>query len=146
VPTPSEGGARAQIRFLRRQLQVVRLCQPGFWVALMGLMHLSVFGWIAALAALPHPGAWALLLALSGCGVVRAVANAGIAARVGVPDPPWGRVVQALVGAVPPLADGLVAALGWTMIRARRLRWRHVEYEVRGPNQVRVVARHPHAG
>jgi hypothetical protein len=47
---------------------------------------------------------------------------------------------------VPPLVDGLLAALGWTMLRARRLRWRHVEYEVRGPNAVRVVARHPHAG
>lgn len=146
VPTPSEGAAGAQLRFLRRQLQVVRICQPGFWVALMGLVHVSALGWLAALAALPHPGAAAVLLLLSGCGVARAVAHARIGAGVGVPDPPGGLLVQVLIGAVPPLSDGLIAGLGWTMLRARRLRWRHVEYAVDGPEAVRVIARHPHAG
>lgn len=146
VPTPAEGGARAQLAFLRRQLQVVRICQPGFWCALMAVMHLSGAGWLLALLSLPDPAALALLLGLSGCGVVRACAHSAIGARVGAPDAPAGRAAQALIGAVPPLADGLVAALGWTMLRARRVRWRHVEYEVRGPRAVRVVARLPHAG
>jgi hypothetical protein len=53
---------------------------------------------------------------------------------------------QVLVGAVPPLADGFLLALGWTMLRPRRLRWRHVEYEVRGPRSVRVLRRFPHGG
>ena len=33
VPTPNDGDAAAQLRFMRRQLQVVRICQPGFWVS-----------------------------------------------------------------------------------------------------------------
>ena len=78
--------------------------------------------------------------------MLRAVAQAGIAARIGAPDPPLGRARQVLVAALPPLGDGLLALLGWTMLRPRRLRWRHVEYEVRGAAAVRVLSRQPHAG
>ena len=146
VPTPAEGSAPAQLRFLRRQLQLVRIHKPGGFALLMLVMHLTALGWLLALAALPDPVAFAVLVGLSGCGLVRAGAQAAIAARIGAPDPPRGRLAQALVALVPPLADGLVAALCWTMLRPRRVRWRHVEYEVLGPDRVRVVARAPHAG
>jgi hypothetical protein len=147
VPTPVEGSARAQLAFMRRQLQVVRIYQTWLWGLLMAVMHLSVFGWLWAVFSLPDPAAVTLLLGISGCGVLRSLCHSGIGARVGAPDPPRGRVMQAVVGALPPLTDGLIAALGWTMLRARRLRWRHVVYEVEGPNAVRVVARlPPHAG
>ncbi|HYZ32702.1 MAG TPA: hypothetical protein VE684_10540 [Crenalkalicoccus sp.] len=145
VPTPGEGPARVQLAFMRRQLQVVRICRAPFWCVLVGIAHLSVFGWLSALAALPDAGAALLLAGLSGCGAVRALCHSAIGARVGAPDPPGGRLLQALVGALPPLADGMIAALGWTMLRPRRLRWRHVVYEVDGPQAVRVVARLPHA-
>lgn len=144
VPTPVEGSARAQLAFMRRQLQVVRIYQTRLWCVLMLVMHLSFLGWLWALASLPDPGALTLLLGISACGVVRSVCHSGIGARVGAPDPPGGRVMQAVIGALAPVTDGLIAALGWTMLRARRLRWRHVVYEIEGPNAVRVVSRQPH--
>ena len=112
----------------------------------MALAHLSVLGWLAALLALPDPAAATMLLGLSGFGALRAVLHARIGARIGAPDRPAHVAAQALVGALPPLADGLLAVLGWTMLRPRRLRWRHVEYEVRGPLAVRVLRRFPHGG
>lgn len=146
VPTPAEGGARAQWAFMRRQIQVVRICQPLFWCCLMAMSHLSVFGWLLALLALPDPAAAAVLLSLSSLGALRAVLHARIGARIGAPDAPAGLAAQMAVGAVPPLADGFLALLGWTMLRPRRVRWRQVEYEVRGPLAVRVLRRFPHGG
>ena len=146
VPTPAEGGARAQWAFMRRQIQVVRICQPVFWCCLMELAHLSVLGWLGALLALPDRAAAAMLLGLSGLGAARAMLHARLGARIGARDAPGDLVAQMLVGAVPPLADGFLAVLGWTMLRPRRLRWRHVEYEVRGPQAVRVLRRFPHGG
>lgn len=141
VPTPNDGDAPAQLRFMRRQIQVIRICQPWLWLALMLVSHLAVFGWLFMLFQLPDPAALALLGLLSACGVVRALAHAGIAARIGAPDPWRGLLVQLCIGALPPLADGLLAGLCWTMLRTRRVRWRHVEYQVDGPEAVRVVAR-----
>jgi cellulose synthase/poly-beta-1,6-N-acetylglucosamine synthase-like glycosyltransferase len=146
VPTPNDGDALAQLRFMRRQLQVVRLCQPWLWLALLVVSHVAVLGWLFTLLLVPAPAAVLLLALLSACGMVRAVAHAGVAARIGVPDAPAGLAVQLLIGAIPPLADGLLAALCWTMFWTRRVRWRHVEYRVDGPEAVRVTARFPHAG
>ena len=125
---------------------VARLCRPGCFLALMLVAHLSALGWLAALLLLPDPAAMAVLLVLSACGLARAWAAAGIGARVGVPDPPRLRLVQAMLGAVPALPDGLLAVLGWTLLRPRRLRWRHLDYALHGPEAVRVLGRVPHAG
>ncbi len=147
VPTPAEPGpARAEIAFLRRQLLVARLCRPGCFLALMLVANLSALGWLAALLLLPDPTALAVLLLLSACGLARACAAAGIGVRVGAPDTPRLRLAQALIGAVPALPDGLLAGLGWTLLRPRRLRWRHLDYAVQGPEAVRVLHRVPHAG
>jgi hypothetical protein len=146
VPTPNDGNVRAQLRFMRRQLQVVRLYQPWLWLALWVMSHVAVLGWLYTLLLVPKPEAVLLLVLLSTCGLVRAVAHAGVAARSGVPDAPAGMAVQLLIGAIPPLADGLLVALCWTMVWTRRVRWRHVEYWVDGPEVVRVTARFPHAG
>ncbi len=144
LPTPTEGDDAAQLRFMRRQLQVIRICQPLLWWPLMAAAHLSVIGWFLAVLALPDPAAIAILAGITACGVARSVCHSGIGARIGARDPLAGRLVQALVGALPPLSDGLIAALGWTMLRPRRLRWRHVVYRVDGPEAVRVLARLPH--
>jgi hypothetical protein len=142
VPTPYDGDARSQLRFMRRQLQVVRICQPWLWLLLMAVSHLSVLGWLYLLL-LPNPAA---LLLLAGCGTIRAVAHAGIAVRVGVRDSLRDNLAQLLVGAVAPLADALVCGLSWTMLWTHRVRWRHVEYQVDGPEAVRVIARFPPLG
>ncbi|WP_149537647.1 glycosyltransferase family 2 protein [Siccirubricoccus phaeus] len=146
VPTPKDGDTMDQLRFMRRQLQVVRICQPGFWTLLMGVSHLSVLGWLYALSQAPAPWALLLLGMFAASGVTRAVAHAGIGARIGARDSRPALAVQMLAGALPPLADGLVALLGWSMLRTRLVRWRHVEYRVEGPEAVRVVARFPPLG
>lgn len=140
VPTPAEGGDRAQVAFYRRQLAVLRISRPWLWLAVTGAAHLSALGWLVAIVVAPP-----LAVALSATGIARALLHRAIGARVGIVDPVRGTLAQCLVGAVPPLGDGLVAALGWWNLRPRRLRWRHVTYEVRGAADVRVLTRASHA-
>lgn len=141
VPTPSEGSALGQVRFMRRQLQIVRVCNPRGWAAVMLVFHLLAGSWIAAALLLPDQLALVALLLAAACGLLRVLAQRRIGALVGVQDPPAGTAAQAMLGALPVLPDLLACALGWTMLRSRRMRWRHVEYEITGVNRVRVVAR-----
>ena len=50
--------------------------------------------------------------------------------------------VQLALGALAPVTAPAVAVLFWTSARTRVIRWRHIEYEVLGPEQVRVLRRH----
>ena len=58
--------------------------------------------------------------------------------------PAWSeaRLLQIAIGTCVPLTSAAVAALFWTSARTRVIRWRHVEYEVLGPDEVRVLRRH----
>ncbi len=50
--------------------------------------------------------------------------------------------VQVALGVLAPITAPAVAALFWTSARTRVIRWRHIEYEVLGPEAVRVLRRH----
>jgi hypothetical protein len=52
------------------------------------------------------------------------------------------RAAQIAMGAAQPLTAALVLLLFALSARTRIIRWRHVEYEVAGPEEVRVLRRH----
>lgn len=147
LPTPTEGSARGVFAFMRRQLQLIHLYRPGWWWGTAVGAHLALVSWVWLAALAPgSPAAAALLAAISACGVVRWRAMAVVGRRIGVQDPPGGRAALLAIALVPPLAEGFLCALLWASARTRRIRWRHVEYEVRGPDDVRVARRFAHAG
>jgi hypothetical protein len=60
---------------------------------------------------------------------------------VGIAEGWPARAAQIAVGALAPLTAPAVAALFWTSARTRVIRWRHVDYAVTGPDDVRVLRR-----
>lgn len=143
LPTPPEGGDREAIAFKTRQLQIVHVYVPHLWRWLGQVLH-------AEALALPLLVLWAMgdgiaggfLLALMAAGLARAAINDHAGRAVGVRDGGAARAAQMLIGMLAPVTAPLVAALFWTSARTRVIRWRHVEYEVRGPEEVRVLRRH----
>lgn len=143
VPTPPEGGEREAWAFKRRQLQIVRVYTPGLWVAMGVLLHMEACALPLLILALAGDAAaaWCVgLLMLIGGG--RAAAHAHVGRAVGVADRGAARLGQLLFGVLAPFSAPFTLALYWASARARRIRWRHVEYEVLGPERVRVLRRH----
>jgi hypothetical protein len=60
---------------------------------------------------------------------------------VGIREGLPARTAQVALGALAPFTAPAVAALFWTSARTRVIRWRHIDYEVLGPEQVRVLRR-----
>ena len=135
LPTPLEGGAGALFGFLVRQHRIVHLHLPGLWWAGAGTSQLSLLLWLWLSFALP-----ALLPLLPAMGALRWWLHDRIGRRVGAADPPGTRLAQ-LALAVTPLPDLLNALVHWASLFPRRITWRHVTYEVRGPESVRVLRR-----
>jgi len=75
-------------------------------------------------------------------GGARALAHDHVGRAIGVEDHGAGRLGQFAFGLLAPLSAPFTLALFWSSARARRIRWRHVEYEVLGPDEVRVLKRH----
>lgn len=145
VPTPDEGGERGAWAFKRRQMQMIHLNHPPAWRLLGLALHLQGAAIPLALLALAGNGAAALLLLVPATmGLLRAIGHERAGRHAGAPD--WGlpRVVQWLIGAATPIAAGFALAMFWSTARVRRVRWRHVEYDVAPDGEVRVARRHSH--
>ncbi|HWT07700.1 MAG TPA: hypothetical protein VN329_00955, partial [Roseomonas sp.] len=82
------------------------------------------------------------VVAVSAVGLLRAVLHDRVTRAVGIHEGAPARVAQLALGALAPVTAPAVALLFWTSARTRVIRWRHVEYEVRGPEDVRVLRRH----
>jgi hypothetical protein len=137
LPTPAEGGERDTWRFLRRQLQILRIYRPAWWALIALVLHAEAMALPLALLALGGEGmALAFLAAVVAAGLFRAGADAWIGARIGAPPG-----AQWAVALLPILAAPALCVLAWQSASWRRVRWRHVEYEVRGPFDVRVRRR-----
>lgn len=145
VPTPDEGGEYGAWAFKRRQMQMIHLNHAPAWRLLGLALHLQGAAIPLALLALAGNGAAAWLLALpAAMGLVRGVGHDRVGRRAGAPDHGAPRVIQWLVGAATPLAAGFALAMFWSTARVRRVRWRHVEYEITPGGEVRVARRGSH--
>ncbi len=142
LPTPPEGGDREALAFKTRQLQIVHVYVPRLWVWLGEVLHAEALALPLLVMALAGNGmAWGFVAALAALGLVRAAIHDHVARAIGVRDGPVARVAQILLGALVPVTAPAVAALFWTSARTRVIRWRHVDYEVLGPDEVRVLRR-----
>lgn len=143
LPTPPEGGDREAIAFKTRQLQIVHVYVPRLWAWLGLALHAEALALPVALLGLAGDAvALGFLAAVSAVGLTRAVLHDRVTRAVGIREGAAARGVQFLLGALAPVTAPAVAALFWTSARTRVIRWRHIEYEVLGPEQVRVLRRH----
>jgi hypothetical protein len=142
LPTPPEGGERGALAFQRRQMQLYRIYAPRNW-AMLGLVFgaeaLALLLVAPALAGSAAAATWLAAPALAGLG--RAALQDMVTRRLGVAEPPASRAVQLAFGLFSPLTAALALLLWASSARTRRVVWRHVEYEVSGPDSVRVIAR-----
>ncbi len=144
LPTPPEGDEAGVAAFEKRQMQLLRLYCPWLWLALAGLLLAEMAGLpllALALAGLAPPLAWAALAAQCLAGLARALAHDGVTRRLGLRDPPAARLVQLALGALRPLAAPLALPMLLGSAVGRRVRWRHVEYEVAADGRPRVLRR-----
>ncbi|MBP0462693.1 glycosyltransferase [Roseomonas sp. PWR1] len=145
VPTPPEGGDREAIAFKRRQLQIVRVYVPRLWWLLGTILAMEAAAvLLLAMALAGDAAALAWLAPVAALGLARAALQDHVTRAVGIREGPGARLAQLLAGAAVPFTAPLVLLLFATSARTRVIRWRHVEYEVRGPDQVRVLRRHRH--
>ncbi len=143
LPTPPEGGDREAIAFKTRQLQIVHVYVPSLWVWLGVALHAEALVLPLALLGLGGSGlALGFVGAVGAVGVARAVLHDRVTRAVGIHERLPARAAQVALGALAPLTAPAVVALFWTSARTRVIRWRHIEYEVRGPEDVRVLRRH----
>jgi hypothetical protein len=142
LPTPAEGGERGALGFERRQIQLYRLYAPASYAALCAVLAAEAAGLLllpAAFAGSAAAPSW--LAALAAAGLARAALHEAVTHRVAGAEPPAARLAQAAAGLLSPLAALAGLALALSVLGAKRLRWRHVDYEVTGPDSVRVLAR-----
>jgi len=143
LPTPPEGGDREAIAFKRRQLQIVHLYVPRLWLALGLALHAEALALPLAVLALAGDGVAAgFVAAIAAVGGLRAALHDRVTRAIGIREGVAARGAQLALGLLAPLSAPAAAALFWTSARTRRIRWRHVEYEVAGPEEVRVIRRH----
>jgi hypothetical protein len=142
VPTPPEGGDREAIAFKTRQLQIVHVYVPSLWMWLGVALHVEALALPLALLAIAGDGvALAFVGAIGAVGVARALLQDRVTRAVGIREGMPARAAQVALGALAPVTAPAVAALFWTSAHTRVIRWRHVDYEVLGPEQVRVLRR-----
>ncbi|BDG70868.1 glycosyltransferase family 2 protein [Roseomonas fluvialis] len=142
LPTPPEGGDREAIAFKTRQLQIVHVYVPSLWVWLGVALHGEAL--VVPLAVLGVVGdglALGFVAAVGAVGVARAVLHDRVTRAVGIREGVAARAAQVALGALAPLTAPAVVALFWTSARTRVIRWRHIDYEVLGPEEVRVLRR-----
>ncbi len=144
LPTPPEGGDREAIAFKTRQLQIVHVYVPSLWVWLGVALHAEALVLPLAVLGLGGDGvALGFVAAVGAVGVARALLQDRVTRAVGIREGMPARAAQVALGALAPVTAPAVAALFWTSARTRVIRWRHIEYEVMGPEDVRVLRRHP---
>jgi hypothetical protein len=143
VPTPPEGGDREAIAFKKRQLQIVRVYVPRLWWLLGAVLAAEALALPLLLLALAgEAAAWWWLAPLAVLGAARAALQDRVTRAVGIREGVAARAAQLAIGAAVPLTAPLVLLLLALSARTRVIRWRHVEYEVLGPEEVRVLRRH----
>ena len=128
----------------RRWYMLVRVYVPVTYLLVLAGATFLAAGWLAAIAgaAMADPLALAVLAAALGCAVLRDFGRGLIVSRI------WGRtgVAENLVflvvnPLVTPFAAIANAGLAWSALLMRRTTWAGITYELRAPQQVRVLSR-----
>ena len=142
VPTPLPRGTGALLRFWRRQLLLLRLHAPGYWLLLAVIMALPLAGAVAVLAAMARGSLVAPALLVAGLGLqqLRASLRVAIGGRVLPPA-----AAAAIRRSLPldrlllPLLPAIHLALMLSVLRGRRIDWGGRRYLVEAPDRVRLL-------
>lgn len=148
IPCEEPIGLTSFWRFARRQLVITRICAPHLWRAGLRLACLLVGGttalfvlmiaaWTAGHARLAgvSMALWLLLLGLSR--TKSALRQAGISAVLG--PPAWTRRDWRFDVWGTEVLGVLHLFLLLSSVRARRIAWRHLTYEMISPDETRVI-------
>jgi hypothetical protein len=129
-----------------RWLMLFRIYLPVTYFLVLAAFTFAAAGWIVALVGTIalHPIAIASLAGGFALAVLRTAGRTVIVARL------WGRAGLAENRAfllrdpfLAPLAVGLNAAYCWIALFKRTTTWAGITYEVRGPNEVKIISRPP---
>ena len=141
IRTDGFGDVTAQVR---RWYMLVRVHMPATYGLTVAAVSFSAAGWIACLlgALALRLDALAILAAALALLVVRAAGRARLVRRL------WGKAGLAenmgylrLDPLVSPLATVMSAAYGWSALWMTRTTWAGITYDIRGPQEVRVLKR-----
>jgi hypothetical protein len=128
----------------RRWYMLVRVYLPVTYVLMLAGTTFLAAGWLAAIAgaAIADPVARAVLAAAFACAVLRDLSRGVLVARL------WGRsgVAENLAfllvnPVITPFAAVCNAGFAWSASLMRRTTWAGITYELRAPQQVRVLSR-----
>ena len=143
VPSPNAQSLVSAWRFARRQYQMCRIYRPALWRFGLCVVGLRLAGWSAALwftVTQQAAGVWVLAL-LTVLGMLKQWGVGAVARRADMPDRWSVRVVQILLGGLQPVVDAfhlsVIVGAAWM----RRVRWGHVTYRVRGPENIEIQSR-----
>lgn len=142
--TPMEGPGGAVLGFARRQFQLMHVYTPRLWAMSFAAAAIAVLGWLGLIgwALAGWHAAWPVLAVGMAAGALRWAAQRHVAEMLDLPaDPPSAARVQLLIAAFPPIVACFALALFVSALRTQIIRWRHIDYAVAGPAEVRVMAR-----
>ncbi len=128
----------------RRWYMLVRVYVPVTYALMLAGTSFLAAGWLAgaAGAAMADPVALAVVAAAFGCAVLRDFSRGLVVARI------WGRagVAENLAfllanPLITPLASLCNAGFAWSALMMRRTTWAGITYELRAPQQVKILSR-----
>jgi ceramide glucosyltransferase len=125
----------------RRWYMLVRIHTPSTYAIAVGVTTLNAAGWLLAVYAALAGGA-TILMAATGFAILKTAARAALVARLwgkpGLRENRWFLVFDWLIV---PAAAVFNACVAWSALFVRRTTWAGTTYEIRGPNDVRILAR-----
>jgi ceramide glucosyltransferase len=128
----------------RRWYMLVRVYVPVTYVLMLAGTTFLAAGWLVGVAgaAMADPVALAVVAAAFGCAVLRDFSRGLVVARI------WGRagVAENLAfllanPLITPLASLCNAGFAWSALMMRRTTWAGITYELRAPQQVKILSR-----
>jgi hypothetical protein len=129
------------IEFGRRQYIQIRIYAPEFWALAAFATALPLLGWMITVP-LALAGDLRSMMVLA---AAIALHQTRVSLRLAIPRKLWGmeqdRAVVLLERAAAPITGVIHAALVWSTMFARTLRWGDRIYRIDGPRQVRIVKR-----
>lgn len=143
LPTPNRQTLCPAWCFVRRQYQMCRLYRPWLWTLALATPSLRLVGWAAALWLALVGGGPIPLATLAGLGLIKQAAVGEAGRRLSLPDRPAVCAAQLVLGLCQPVVDLFHASAVLAAARTRIVSWNHVDYDVRQPDNIRVMKRRP---
>jgi hypothetical protein len=128
----------------RRWYMLVRVHMPAAYWITVAAMTFAAAGWVVALvgAVVGNVDAENILVAALALAIFRSAGRAMLVARIwGASGVAENRAFLLADPFVTPLAACANAAFGWSAVTMQRTTWAGITYEMRGPQQVKIVAR-----